>query len=133
MSSRDFGEWLKDVSPSHGRYDHGPKVTKSGGVSKPPVRFGETEEDLKRREREDLITALDRSVVDLHNSLARARTNLTEGSNNLRYSDPEEVDPQEGPSGTQVPPKGTPPRDFDSSDDDIDRLLSLTILQPECK
>ena len=40
-------EMLKDVSPSYGRHDHGPTVTRSGRVSKPPERFGETEEDLK--------------------------------------------------------------------------------------
>ena len=86
---------------------------------------------MKRKEREDLIIALDRSVMDLNESLARARGSLKEGSNNLKHSDPEEADPQEGPSGTQIPPTGTPPRDFDSSDDDIDRLLSLVILNPE--
>ena len=69
--------------------------------------------------------------MDLNESLARARSSLKEGSDNLKHSDTEEVDPQEGPSGTQIPPKGTPPRDFDSSDDDIERLLSLVILHPE--
>ena len=44
MSSRDFDDWLKDVSPTYGRPDHGPKVTKSGRISKPPERYGETEE-----------------------------------------------------------------------------------------
>ena len=119
MSSRDFDDWLKDVSPTYGRPDHGPLVTRSGRVSKPPERFGETEEDLKRRERDDLIIALDRSVADLHNTLTRARTNLSGGSNNLEHSNIQEEDPQEGPSGIQVPPssRGRPPRDLDSSDD----------------
>ena len=69
--------------------------------------------------------------MDLNESLARARSSLKEGSSSLKHSDPEEVDPQEGPSGTQIPPVGTPPKDFDSSDDEIDRLLSLVTLNPE--
>ena len=32
MSSRDFDDWLKDVSPTYGRPDHGPTITKSGRV-----------------------------------------------------------------------------------------------------
>ena len=65
------------VCPSHGGHDPTPIVTRSGRASKPPQRYGETEDGLKQREREDLITALDRSVVELQNSPARARDTLS--------------------------------------------------------
>ena len=103
---------------------------------------------------DDLYRAMEESIADLRDKIAEAKTStadlktsaaeisahlekssahnsLAEATLNPGRSDTEEVDPQEGPSGTQIPPKGTPPRELDSSDDDIDRLLQLVSSHPE--
>ena len=69
IRERDMNDWLSEVSPTHGGPEPTPIVSRSGRISRPPLRFSEVSESQRQQEMRDLARTLELSRQETQRDL----------------------------------------------------------------